>query len=154
MPVQVVGYIRFSLSWSDDRHSCLIVVAAQDTLAFEIGAVCPIDGSDVVTPFCAFISALYIGWTGRIAREVSFSETGIIITTQYVNRIVMKPRTQILVTVIAIVVALFVWWMTIQERSTLLGDPNKRTDSTKVNYSEECIPWINNTYCVHDIRIA
>ena len=52
----------------------------------------------------------------------------------------MKPRTQILVTVIAIVVTLFVWWMTIQERSTLLGDPNKRTDSTKVNYSEESIP--------------
>lgn len=50
----------------------------------------------------------------------------------------MKPRTQIIITIIAIVSVLFVWWITIQEKASLLDDPNKRdTDSSKVIYSKE-----------------
>jgi len=53
----------------------------------------------------------------------------------------MKPKTQIIITIIAIVSVLFVWWITIQEKTTLLGDPNQRdTDSAKVIYSKESTP--------------
>lgn len=55
----------------------------------------------------------------------------------------MKSRTQLLIAALAIITTLFVWWMTIQERTTLLGDPNKKTDSTKVNYSKESMPCVN-----------
>jgi hypothetical protein len=75
-----------------------------------------------------------------MAGDDPFSETGIIYYHELHKQNIMKPRTQLLIAVLAIATTLFVWWITIQERSTLLGDPNKRTDSTKVNYSKESMP--------------
>jgi hypothetical protein len=60
---------------------------------------------------------------------------------QHKTYCIMKPKTQIIITIIAIVSVLFVWWITIQEKTTLLGDPNQRdTDSAKVIYSKESTP--------------
>jgi hypothetical protein len=52
----------------------------------------------------------------------------------------MKTRTQIIITIVVIIGILFVWWMTIQEKKTLM-EPNKRgKDSSEVIYSEDSKP--------------